>query len=250
MKMINDPKKEPYFDRLTSLGYTPLNYSEKHYIFSKGNKVIKIARSAYNTFQTDESYYIEKASHDLLIEHGLPVVNIGKIYEKGELIDDFIVLEEDKIDGEIFYQKNCDRELLSQAVGFMQRTTQIMSPAFGFIGKDGKAKFPSWRSFLESVIDHTEPQQKEKLRRGLDKVPKLSEGSFVLTDCNMANFIFNEGRLRCVIDIERPLMGDKNFIYGMFMLRNESMLHCVTERFDDELIAYYAKIYECMFYGK
>ncbi len=250
MKMINNPQEEPYFHRFVSLGYTPLNYSEKHYIFAKGNKVIKIARSVYNTLQTDESYYIEKAAHDLLIEHGMPVVNIGKIYQKGELIKDFTVLEEDRVEGEIFYRKNCDVALLSQVVCFMQRAAQITAPSFGFFEKDRRAQFSSWRSFLKSVIDRANPQRKGILYKGLDMVPRLSEASFVPSDCNMANFIFRGGRLKCVIDIERPLWGDKNFIYGMFKARNESLLHCVTEKFDDKLVDYYAQIYECMFYGK
>ena len=51
--MKNEPKKEPYYNNLIALGYVPFNYSEKHYLFTRGNKVIKIARASYNTSDTD-----------------------------------------------------------------------------------------------------------------------------------------------------------------------------------------------------
>lgn len=107
--MKNEPKKEPYYNNLIAFGYVPFNYSEKHYLFTRGNKVIKIARASYNTSDTDESYYIEKYSHDVLIGHGFPVVKIDKIYDKGELVDEFVVLEEEKKTGKYFITKIATR---------------------------------------------------------------------------------------------------------------------------------------------
>ncbi len=242
--MKNEPQKEPYYNNLISLGYVPFNYSEKHYIFSKGNKIIKIARASYNNPTIDESYYIEKFSHDILIKNNFPVVKIDKIYDKGELIDDFVVLEEEKKDGQVFYNKDCDTTILSQVVSFIQRVAHIKSSAFGFMDKYGKSEHTSWSSFLKSLIDKTNSALKAELLADFDIVPELTESAFVLTDCNMANFIFNHGKLQCAIDIERPLWGDRNFIYGMIKARNRFMYKCVTEKLNEELIDYYAKIYK------
>ena len=150
--MTNEPQKEPYYNNLISLGYVPFNYSEKHYIFSKGNKIIKIARASYNNPTIDESYYIEKFSHNILISHNFPVVKIDKIYDKGELVDDFVVLEEEKKDGQVFYNKDCNTMILSQIVSFIEQVTQIKANSFGFMDRCGRSEHSSWRSFLMSII--------------------------------------------------------------------------------------------------
>lgn len=211
--MKNEPKKEPYYNNLIAFGYVPFNYSEKHYLFTRGNKVIKIARASYNTSDTDESYYIEKYSHDVLIGHGFPVVKIDKIYDKGELVDEFVVLEEEKKDGQVFYNKDCNTMILSQIVSFIEQVTQIKANSFGFMDRCGRTEHSSWRSFLMSIIERANPKQKAELLAGFDIVPELKESVFVLTDCNTANFIFNHGKLQYAIDIERPLLGDRYHSY-------------------------------------
>lgn len=245
--MTNEPQKEPYYNNLKALGYLPFNYSEKHYIFSRDNKVIKIARASYNTPNTDESYYIEKFSHDILISHNFPVVKIDKIYDKGELVDDFVVLEEEKKDGQVFYNKACETTILSQIATFIQQVAQIKSSSFGFIDRYGKSEHTSWTSFLKSLIESANPELKAELLAGFDIVPELTESAFILTDCNTANFIFNHGKLQYAIDIERPLWGDRNFIYGMIKARNQFMYQCVPTEINEELIDYYAKIYKYLF---
>lgn len=245
--MKNEPKKEPYYNNLIALGYVPFNYSEKHYLFTRGNKVIKIARANYNTPKTDESYYIEKYSHDVLIGHGFPVVKIDKIYDKGELVDEFVVLEEEKKDGQVFYNKDCNTAILLQIINFIQQAAQIKSSFFGFIDRYGKSKHSSWRSFLMSIIERAKPKEKAELLADFDIVPELTEGVFVLTDCNTANFIFNHEKLQYAIDIERPLWGDRNFIYGMIKARNQFMYQCVQTKLDEKLIDYYVKIYKYLF---
>ena len=82
---------------------------------------------------------------------------------------------------------------------------------------------------------------------GFDIVPELKESVFVLTDCNTANFIFNHGKLQYAIDIERPLWGDRNFIYGMIKARNRFMYQRVPTEINEKLIDYYAKIYKYLF---
>ena len=92
--MKNEPFIEPYYQKLIELGYSPYNYSEKHYIFAQGDKIIKIARSSYNSKLIDESYYIEKRAHEILNTNGLSAAKVSRIYEKGVLVDNFTVLEE------------------------------------------------------------------------------------------------------------------------------------------------------------
>ena len=107
--MINDPRSEPYYDHLIKMGYCFLNYSEKHYIFERAGRVIKVAKSLYNHGKTDESYEIEKAAHDLLRFYRIPAAEIYNIYPKGSFLDDFAVLEEEKVNGEIYYKKDCEK---------------------------------------------------------------------------------------------------------------------------------------------
>ena len=62
------------------------------------------------------------------------MVKIDKIYDKGELVDDFVVLEEEKKDGQVFYNKACETTILSQIATFIQQVAQIKS-SFGFIDR-------------------------------------------------------------------------------------------------------------------
>ena len=98
-----------------------------------------------------------------------------------------------------------------------------------------------------SIIERANPKQKAELLAGFDIVPELKESVFVLTDCNTANFIFNHGKLQYAIDIERPLLGDRNFIYGMIKARNQFMYQYVPTEINEKLIYYYAKIYKYLF---
>ena len=98
-----------------------------------------------------------------------------------------------------------------------------------------------------SIIERANPKQKAELLAGFDIVPELKESVFVLTDCNTANFIFNHGKLQYAIDIERPLWGDRNFIYGMIKARNQFMYQYVPTEINEKLIYYYAKIYKYLF---
>ena len=96
--MINNPKSEPYYSYLIRLGYVFCNYSEKHYIFEKDGRVIKVAKSIYNNESTDESYFIERAAHSLLLSYKFPVTKIYNVYPKGEFLKGYAVLEEEKIE--------------------------------------------------------------------------------------------------------------------------------------------------------
>ena len=197
--MKNEPKKEPYYNNLIALGYVPFNYSEKHYLFTRGNKVIKIARASYNKFEQPQLRLLLKLLPDY--KHRLPKCRNGtidKIYDKGELVDEFVVLEEEKKDGQVFYNKDCNTMILSQIVSFIEQVTQIKANTFGFMDRYGRSEHSSWRSFLMSIIERANPKQKAELLAGFDIVPELKESVFVLTDCNTANFIFNHEKLQYV----------------------------------------------------
>lgn len=227
--MENNPQAEPYYARLTALGYHSFNYSEKHYLFSKGCNVIKIARSAYNNPCTDESYYIESRAHDILLLHGLATAKVNRIYEKGELVDGFVVLEEEKIDGQVFYRKDSDERILKQILGYINAASNIEGKTFGMMDKYGAAAYSSWKDFLISVISKAEAKDGERLLRELVYVPKCIKPSFVFTDCNTANFIFESDKLKCAVDVERPLWGDCDFLYGVIKARNPYMFNLAVK---------------------
>lgn len=245
--MINSPEGEKYYDFLIEQGYRYFNYSEKHFVFEKGERIIKIAKNTYNNEDTDESYFIEKIAHDLLLRHNFPAVEIYKIYQKGEFIDDFIVLEEEKAYGKICYGKNCGENYLLQAINIMQKATNIKGNKFGMMNKDGSAEFSSWKEFLYSVVERMLEKEQADIYRKIEDLPKIEESSFVFTDCNMANFVFNGQRLVKVIDVERPLWGDPLFLYGVIKNRNQYMYNLLNKDKKSDIIEIYAKIYPYIF---
>lgn len=178
--MINDPRSEPYYDHLIKMGYCFLNYSEKHYIFERAGRVIKVAKSLYNHEKTDESYEIEKAAHDLLRFYRIPAAEIYKIYPKGSFLDDFAVLEEEKVNGEIYYKKDCRKSFLMQALCLMQKATRIKGKNFGMMGKGGQAKFSSWRDFLFDAVKDMPNSEREFICSKIQTLPDITEPAFVL----------------------------------------------------------------------
>lgn len=248
--MINNPETEPYFKYLTTLGYQPFNYSEKHYLFTKERRIIKIARSIYNNPNTDESYYIEAQAHKILQLNGFDVAKINHIYKKGELVNDFIVLEEEKINGQVYYQKDSDINVLKQIIEYMQNATEIEGERFGMVDKCGGAIYSSWLDFLTMVISRIESDDKERLLRELIYVPQDVKSSFVFTDCNTANFVFESDKLKCAIDIERPMWGDRDFLFGVIKARNPYMFDLAVKLGyvkNMQLINLYSEIYNYIF---
>lgn len=247
--MKNEPYNEPYYNELIKLGYLPFNYSEKHYIFTKGDRIIKIARSAYNSTSIDESYYIEKKAHEILNTNGLNAVKVSNIYRKDELVDDFTVLEEERADGQIFYKKNSDENVLGSILSFMEDASQIKSEFYGMMDKNGEAKYSSWKAFLRSVINKSSAKDREQLECALNRVADIPQSCFVMTDCNTANFVFENGKLKYAFDVERPLWGDKNFLYAVIKARNPYMFERIKNRIKpiSGLIDFYCKIYDLIF---
>ena len=245
--MEADSSREPYYKTLIRRGYTYLTCSEKHYIFEKERVVVKIAKSEYNNSETDESYYIEKAALDCLSLHGLPVAKVHKIYAKGELLDDFTVLEEEKVNGVVYYKKDSKEDILRQALNLMTEATKIAGSKFGLMDQDGEAKYSSWQEFLLEVVEKMPQDERRLCVQKIESMPKPEKPSFVFTDCNMGNFIFRGKRLEKAIDVERPLWGDKLFLYGVIKSRNPYMYRMAPEREESEIIRFYAKIYPYIF---
>lgn len=248
--MENNPCAEPYYDRLIALGYQSFNYSEKHYLFCKGDELIKIARNIYNNPDTDESYYIEKTAHEILLAHGFMAARVNRVYDKGELIEDFVALEEEKINGQVYYRKDSDENLLRQILRFMQDATKIKGMRFGMLDKFGNAPYLSWKDYLSVVISKADKADRKYFFQELECVPNDAMPSFLLTDCNTANFIFESGKLKCAIDVERPLYGDRDFIYGMIKARNPYMFElAVKDGYIENmrLIDFYCRLYKYIF---
>ena len=247
--MINDPRSEPYYDHLIKMGYCFLNYSEKHYIFERAGRVIKVAKSLYNHEKTDESYEIEKAAHDFLRFYRIPAAELYNIYPKGSFLDDFAVLEEEKVNGEIYYKKDCEKNFLMQALRLMRAVTRIKGKNFGMLEKDGHAKFLSWKDFLYDAVKGVPNGKREFICSKIQTLPDITEPAFVFTDCNMANFVFNGNYLIKALDVERPLWGDPLFLYGVIKRRNPYMYVLIGKEAESEIVDLYAKIYPYIFGG-
>lgn len=248
--MVNNPQSEPYYAQLAALGYHSFNYSEKHYLFSKGCNVIKIARGVHNNSNTDESYYIEACAQDILLMHGLVAAKVKRIYEKGELVDGFVVLEEDRIDGQVFYRKDSDERILKQILEYMAAAYDIEGKLFGMMDKYGDAVYPSWQEFLISVISKAKEKDRENLLCELVHVPRDIKPSFIFTDCNTSNFIFESNKLKCAVDVERPLWGDRDFLYGVIKARNPHLFNLAVKLGhirNMRLISLYSELYNYIF---
>ena len=131
----------------------------------------------------------------------------------------------------------------------MESATQIKSDSFGMMDENGKAQYSSWKAYLQSVINKSNSKEKENLECELNKIPDVPQAAFVITDCNAANFIFEEAKLKCAIDIERPLWGDQNFLYGVIKARNPFMYELIENRMKPTraLIDFYSKVYGLIF---
>lgn len=246
--MINLPQEEPYYAELIRLGYKPLDYSEKHYVFRKDSHIFKIARSCYNTIDNDDSFHIEKVAHDLLCATGLPVAKIENLYERNIIVPDFAILQEKYYEGQIYYSKDIDEALLSQVWSLIQSATTVTKNTFGFLQADGTTHNSTWQSFLQDVANRAK-SDKDILLRGLNKVPVPTVSSFIFTDVNMANFIFFNNKLKVAIDIERPLFGDNQFLYAVIKERNPKLFQVAIKIADINipLIDYYCTIYKHLF---
>ncbi len=245
--MINNPQSESYYEELCNIGYNYFAYSEKHYVFEKDGRIIKIAKSAYNNEYADESFFIEQAAHDILRRHNLPVAEIFNVYPKGMFLKNHAVLEEEKVEGNIYYKKDSERYILSQALHLMQGAANIKGKQFGMMQKDGTARYSSWREFLYSIVEKMPKYERAACYDRIDSLPQAEEPVFIFTDCNMANFIFCGDILKKAIDVERPLWGDKAFLSAVIKRRNPYMYKLVKETSPAETVDFYASIYPYIF---
>lgn len=248
METNNNAQAEPYHSKLISCGFNLLDYSKKHFVYRKDDKIIKVAKSEYNNAANDESFLIEKVTHDLLLGNNLPVARIFNIYKKGEFLDDFTVLEEEYCNGDVFYYKDCPANILLQIWEFLQSVTKISNKEFGFIDKFGDCNYYSWTEFLR-FIAKTAKSDNELLLDGISKIPNNETSYLITTDINTANFIFDNGILEKVIDIERSIYGDRNFILAVIKQRNLNLYKLVANKFsiDNTLLNYYCLVYKHLF---
>ena len=90
-------------------------------------------------------------------------------------------------------------------------------------------------------------RERAENRCRIEVIPKITESSFIFTDCNMANFVFNMGRLEKAIDIERPLWGDPLFLNGMIKSRNPYMYAFMNQEENSDIVDLYAQLYPYIF---
>lgn len=62
-----------------------------HVVFEKDNVVYKLVRSKFKKFDKKYDYEFERDNLDFLRKYGFSTPKIIKIYDAGELVDDYIV---------------------------------------------------------------------------------------------------------------------------------------------------------------
>lgn len=209
---------ELYDNWLIENDYKFLNSGLVHNVYEKNNNIFKIVKSNIVSFNTDNHFEKEATCLKFLFDKGFDVVQIKKIYHKGELVKDFCVLEEAKINGKCYNEVNIPKDYVISILKFIQKVSNISLKEYGVIFDKEIDSNKSWLEYLEEQIEIAEKIIKKyfngdftliNLLKKIDyKYLKKIKSSFLIMDPNPENFIFTKDKM-IAIDIDHPIGGDK-----------------------------------------
>ncbi len=197
-----------------------------HKIYRISDRIYKVPKDSFEDFNTYDHFTIERISHEILIQNNIPAVPVLRIYEKGEILPDKLVLEEEYIKGEI--KDNCELSIsdIHILLGLMMEVNKVRVDGFGNIGASGVSSYSSWRDYLydnlieargsvNQLSDKTLEEIYLKSLKSIDMIPILSEGKFLMLDTNANNFIFDKNnKIIALLDIDHPASGDPLYEYA------------------------------------
>ena len=228
-----------YFERALKSAITQKRRLDELIVVSDSEADMKeierqLAESASAIFLDDEREHnyagsLNTAIHFILTKELFGLTDSEQMYVA--FLDDDDVWEDE-------YILACEKALIDE---------DFVVSGIGMMERNGQARFLSWKDFLYSVVDRMPERERTENRCRIEVIPKITESSFVFTDCNMANFVFNMGRLEKAIDIERPLWGDPLFLNGMIKSRNPYIYAFMNQEENSDIVDLYAQLYPYIF---
>ncbi len=220
------PSDEPYYNYFIKNGYKCIGHGFMHVIFEKNNLIYKIVRSEFKQFNSVSEYENEAKCLDFLRQNDFSTPHVIKIYNKNELIQDYIVMVEEKIHGIVKPYKNLNTNNIKSIMGTIYRAHNIKMPYFGTVC-DTKSQFKTWAEYLSYLIDRaTLASQIFKIKYNPDDSRKYFSTKYVyndfalflLLDPNEENFIFNsENKIVGIIDIDHPIAFDPLYEAALYL---------------------------------
>jgi hypothetical protein len=199
-----------------------------HRIYEKEGQIYKIPKNSFKEFHDKEHFLIERESLNLLKRRGLSSIKVFKIIDKKENSLGLPILIESFAEG---YQKRreklIEKEILS-ILHLLKEAHKIKLSGYGPMNRFKRGKYSNWEKFLNrSSSDGINYLAKNKILKKLEakKIEELlsrnmhlfsfkGKGSFVLVDANPLNFFFKKGKIKQVIDIDHPIIGDPLYEYA------------------------------------
>lgn len=224
---------ELYDSWLKENGYKFLNSGLIHNVYEKNNNIFKIVKSNIVSSNTDNHFEKEATCLKFLYDNGFDVVQTKKIYHKGELVKDFCVLEETKIDGKCYNEYNIPKDCVILILKFIQKVSNISLKEYGVIFDKKINPNKSWTEYLEEQIAIAKKIIKKyfnndvilinQLKKIDYKYLKKVKSNFLIMDPNPENFIFTNDKM-IAIDIDHPIGGDKLWQSACFYWYKEQWL--------------------------
>ncbi|GEM_PF-2677868 len=252
------PADEPYYNDFIKNGYKCIGHGFMHVIFERNDLIYKIVRSEFKDFNSVSEYKNEAKCLDFLRQNGFSTPHITKIYTKGELIKDYIVMVEEKVHGIVKTYENLTTDNITEIMQTVYRVNSIEMPYFGTVC-NAKIQFKTWAEYLYYLIDRaTLASQIFKIKYNPDDSRKYFSNQYVYTatarflllDPNEENFIFNsENKISGIIDIDHPIAFDPLYEAALYLYirpvifnKMKSLPHNILNN-NMETIKQYAKIH-------
>ena len=198
-------------------GYQYLSQGYMHKIFVKDKKIYKIVKPEFfSTYNTYDHFAKEMYNHNYLERRGFPAVRVNHIYNIGEIVPDFYVLEENYIEGSVYTQSTIPQEFVYKIINLLIAISDIEIDHFGL--NQDKVQFTCWREHINYLLDCAkEIAEKyqvysdfELLRRYFTEEYEYKLApKFLIFDPNEENFIFDdEQKILAIIDVDHATGGD------------------------------------------
>lgn len=218
--------QEPYYQDFIDNGYKYLGHGYMHIVFEKDDKIYKILKSRFSAQDSMEKFVFEAKNLNFLRKFGLPTAKVLCIKKPGELIDNFHVLVEHKISGNVPDRNDVQAYQIYGIHNVLNSTHKIPVSQFGPIGDTGLQK-PTWCEYMEYLVDRASfIADLLHLNMNMEYVKEYFKTcyvyretpKFIILDPNERNYIFDQNKqLAGIIDIDHPLGFDPLYEYAAYL---------------------------------
>lgn len=209
--------KEVYDKWFKDNGYKFLNSGLIHNVYEKNNYIYKIVKSNIKYLNNREHFEKEKRCMEYLNKKGFNIVKIEKIFNKNELVKDFCVLKEPKLEGKCYTENNIPNECILSILKFIKSVSNISLKEYGIIFDKNNKSDSSWQEYINKQLriaikiinkyfQKFDILKKELLSFSINYVMNV-DSRFLIMDPNPENFFFTKDGM-IAIDIDHPIGGD------------------------------------------